>query len=200
MKIKTGGLRFQKGFTLVELLTVVAIIGMTVGVGIVMVASGSVGTDRRASAEIVMQDLRKVYSLADDAKRYGPAGGQQRDRYKIVFHDEKGTPKNAYVIMRYWNEAKNIFEWNEVPPDRKEVNRIVTGTNWIRPSSNPDIWIGLPEGVANGEYEIVFISKGSIMTVETVPPGARKEVKIVTHSKNQSSTIDISDYGDISSS
>jgi prepilin-type N-terminal cleavage/methylation domain-containing protein len=186
----------QKGFTLVELLVVIAIIGMTVGVGILMVVQGGAGTDVRASAEIVKQDLRKVYSMADDAKKYGPAGSEQldRDQYKIVFHDDTVEPKNAYIIMRYWNESKGEFEWNEIPPDPKEVNRIVEGTNWIRPTSSSDIDIKLPVG---GTYEVTFESKGSVMTVK--PLVDAKYIKIESRSKGLNVTIDISDYGDITS-
>ncbi|MCJ7652731.1 MAG: prepilin-type N-terminal cleavage/methylation domain-containing protein [Actinobacteria bacterium] len=193
MKIKDGRLRFQKGFTLVELLTVIAIIGITAGIGLVLVVKGSEGTDRRAAAEIVKQDLRKVYSLADNATRSGAtATDMRRDRYKIVFNSGNADPPNAYKMVKsIWNGTGYVD--TDIPPDPKEVNRIVSDHPlWVKPSTNPNIWI-LPGGV--DEYTLIYKPMGSIIEVD--PPG-EKMIKIETHDNGMNNAIDISDYGDLS--
>ena len=195
MKIKAGDLRFQRGFTFAELLVVIAIIGMTAGVGIVLVVSGSAGTDRRASAEILKQDFRKVYSLAENAVRSGETTtDMRRDRYKIILHSGTADPPNAYKIVKsVWDGTAYID--TDVPPDSKEVNRIVQGTNWIKPSANPNIWILLPEEVA--EYTFTYKPMGSIIEIE---PLGEKKIEIETHDDGRRNAIYISDYGDLSES
>ena len=194
MKIKAGDLRFQRGFTLIELLLVIVIIGMTAGVGIIMVFSGSEGTERRAAAEILKGDLRKVYSLADNAVRSGTTTDMRRNRYKIVFHSGTEEPPNAYKIVKsVWDGTAYID--TDVPPDPQEVNRIVQGTNWIKPSASPGIWILLPAGVA--EYTLTYKPMGSIIEMD---PLGEKEIEIETHDNGRRNAIYISDYCDLSES
>jgi len=185
-------LRFQKGFTLVELMTVVVIIGMTVGIGLILVVKGSEGTDRRAAVEIVKQDLRKVYSLADNAVRNGSDTDQRRDRYKIVFNSGNADPPNAYKIVKVTYEGNDIWTETDVVPDPKEANRIIKDTNWIKPSTNPNIWI-LPGGV--DEYTLIYKPMGSIIEVE---PLGEKKIEIETHDNGRKNAIYISEYGDLS--
>ena len=196
MKIKAGSLRFQGGFTFIELLLVIIIIGMAAGVGIIMVVSGSAGTERRASAEILKQDLRKVYSLADNAARSGETTtDMRRDRYKIIFHSGTADPPNAYKIVKVTYAGDNNWTETDVVPSSREVNRIIEGTNWIKPSTNPNIWILLPGEVA--DYTLTCKPMGSIIEIE---PLGEKKIEIETHDNGRRNAIYISDYGDLSES
>ena len=189
--LKAGKVRAQEGFTIIEMITVIGIIGIMLGVGIVMVVRSSAGASRKAAAEIVKEDLRKVYSLADDAARHGGDTfyTSERDQYKVVFHSATGNPANAYKIVKI---TKNSPE-TDVTPDKRDANRIVAGT-WIMPSTDPNMEIVLPNDVT--EYSLIFKSMGSVMRVT---PDGDKYVGIRNKSNGQTSTINISDYGDITS-
>ena len=192
--LKAGKVRAQEGFTIIEMITVIGIIGIILGVGIVMVVRSSAGASRKAAAEIVKEDLRKVYSLADDAARHsGDTSAtfytSERDQYKVVFHSATGNPANAYKIVKI---TKNSPE-TDVTHDKRDANRIVAGT-WIMPSTDPNMEIVLPNDVT--EYSLIFKSMGSVMRVT---PDGDKYVGIRNKSNGQTSTINISDYGDITS-
>ena len=197
-----GKMRSQTGFTLIEMLIVVFIIGLMAGTGIIMVVRSSAGYSRKATAEIVKQEVGKVYSLADDAVRHGAEGSveidKQRDRYVIVVNDYAGDPPNAYkIVKKTWNGT--ALESTDLTPDSREANKIISGTNWIKPSTSSDIQILVPGSDADPPVhveQLVFRSKGSIMTVDTDPPGGEKWIKIKAKSSGQISTIDVSDYGE----
>ena len=187
----SGKVRAQKGFTLVEIVVVVGIIGMSMGVGLIMFVRGSAGASRKAAAEIVTEDLRRAYSKAATAEKNGSDTNKKRDQYIVVFHGATGDPPNALMIVKGKFDGISAYKREPVPPEEREANRIVAGTYWIKPSTSSDIQIVPPPG-----GELIFQSKGSVMTVQ---PAGVHSVGIKAKSSGLTSNIYISDYGDISS-
>lgn len=194
--------RNQRGFSLVELATVVIIAGMIIGVSTVAYYQTTRRTDLKTAAEILKEDIRKVYSLADSGESVTDANGvKHRDQYRIQFHTDDGSylPVNAYrILKRTWDETSGDYgDWDVVAPERSTAVKVLSG-NWIRPTFSSDTQITALTNMsgADGEKGITFESKGSI--VQTDAPIGDKTITLSSTEGGSSITITVSMYGSVS--
>ena len=186
----------QGAFNIIELVTVLALLGLVLTIGVIAYTATR-GTDVQASAEMVKEDIRKVYALSDSGQRDPNApddSADKRYRYKIVFHGGNDPyPQNAYKVMRLeYDEGASEWGWHDVSADRFAANKVIDDV-WIKPSSSSEVQISY------NDPEIEFIPKGSIIMTDSDPVG-EKTVTVSTASGDRSIEITVSQYGSVSSS
>jgi prepilin-type N-terminal cleavage/methylation domain-containing protein len=180
----------EKGFSLIELLTVVFIIGVMIGTATVAFFVVSRNTDVKTTAEMLKEDLRKVYAFAASGEK--PNGIDYRYRYKVTFNNRIEDPKDCYLIQKGTPDAFGTYTYADMTPTKFNANK--TEGNYIKPSNMGSTHINY------GDYKtIYFVSAGSITMANitgNTAPGGDMVINIVGHSSSKSVTI--SGYGNIS--
>lgn len=177
----------EQGFTLIELMIVVLIMGVMLGAVVIAYVTTLGNSDARSASEMVKQDLRKVYALADGGEK-APSGF--RYQYRITFNGGSAPP-NSYLIEKGTPDAGDTCTWTSMTPDAFATNNR-SGNNII-PSNNPGTEIqysGPP---------IYFVSIGAYVLANTdggPNPGQYMTVKVSNGSTVR--TITVSGYGNIS--
>ncbi|MDD5747632.1 MAG: type II secretion system protein [Actinomycetota bacterium] len=184
----------QDSFTIAELLIVIGLIGILLTVTVISYAVSNRSTDQRAGVEMLKEEIRRVYSLANSAVKTNG----QRDRYRIEFRrlGEGSDPKNCYRVLKLtWNGSSWVP--GVVPAMRQTSVKIVDEANgWVRPFSSGEPYINAYTGMStlSGYNGVTFVSKGSIVETDT----AGEKTVIVRVPPNSDITIRISQYGSVS--
>ncbi|MFH1151303.1 MAG: prepilin-type N-terminal cleavage/methylation domain-containing protein [Actinomycetota bacterium] len=196
--------RRDEGFTLVELLTVIVIITMILMITFVIYHGVTARTDLKAAVEMLKQDVRKVYALADAGVGVMDADGvtKQRDQYRMEFHisGDGSAPGSAYrTLKRTWNAGADTWNaWTVVAPQKQTAVQIVSN-DWIRPtmSSNTVIYAcsGMSYDAGSKTYYLTFITKGSIVTTDALGDA---QVTLRSNDQGKNMNIYISTYGSVS--
>ncbi|MBN1288894.1 MAG: hypothetical protein JXA49_04575 [Actinobacteria bacterium] len=191
----------QKGFTLVELGTVLIIATMLIGTTTVVYYQTTRKTDLKTAAELVKEDLRKVYALTDSGGGVTDGTGMKhRDQYRIQFHTNDGAhaPVNSYrILKRTWDIATGSYSaWEPVEPERSSAVKVLSDS-WVRPTMSSDTQITALTNMsgADGEKGITFEAKGSI--IQTDPPLGDKTITLGTAGSGDTITITVSMYGSV---
>lgn len=196
--VRSGG--SEAGFTLVEMILVIVIMAIILGVVTVLYFNASRDSAVRAAQEMLKTDLRKSFSLTDSGIR---SMNDVRDRYRITIHDNTysdGTQNCWRIEKGVCTGAPSTFTYTDVVPAKAEAKELVSigGHTWIKPSSEGDVQIEFPSLPGVHEYVITFVSKGSIMTIETNPVGSGdRTIRVKSSSNNLGRNIIVNDYGDI---
>lgn len=190
----TKALSNDRGFTLIELMIVIIIIGVMLGVVVIATYAATKGTDVRSASEMLKQDLRKVYAMAASGEKPNPTTDTDfRYRYRVVFNGNTDSPKNCYVIQKGTPDAGGVYTYNEnVTPRNAETNK--RSGDYIIPGNEADTQIDY-----GSNKTIYFMSIGSITlanVADTPIPGANMRITIRNGAKSQN--INISGYGSIS--
>jgi type II secretory pathway pseudopilin PulG len=183
---------------MVELSIVVLLIGLLIAVSVVVWQATAKRMDLQAAAEMLKEDIRKVYALADSGvARPGNDGLQHRDRYILEINTNDDDPPNCYrVRLQKWSGSDYGPPGPPDNPQLKQAANKVVGDGWIKPSFSSDTVIQSVSGAESANpYKVTFESKGSI--VQTRASG---DVIITIRSPSQDKDIDItiSLYGSIS--
>lgn len=196
----------QSGFSLVELMVTIIIAGLIVTTSVIAYYQTTRRTDQRAAAEIMKEDIRKVYAMADSGEGVvDDTNVRHRDEYRIVFHtnDTEYPPVDCYKILKrsYDLDTGAYPAWDsgdvEVIIEKHAAVKIIDN-QWIKPTMSSDIEI---TGVTNmsgddGAKGITFESKGSI--IQTDAPVGDKTIILTNKNGGGSVTITISMFGSIS--
>jgi prepilin-type N-terminal cleavage/methylation domain-containing protein len=188
----------EDAFTLVELSVVVVLIGLLVGVTVIVWQATARRMDLQAAAEMLKEDIRRVYALADSGvARPGSDGLQHRDRYILEINTNGGAPPNCYrVRVQKWSGTGYGIPGPPDNPQLKQAANKVVGDGWIQPSFSSDTVIQSVSGAGSANpYSVTFVSKGSI--VQTLAPGD-VIITIRSLSKNKDINITISLFGSVS--
>ena len=90
----------QSGLTLAELMVVIMVAGLIIGTTTIAYYQTTRKTDQKAAAEIMKEDIRKVYALADAGEGVVDATSvRHRDEYRMVFHTNSDSPASCYKIL-----------------------------------------------------------------------------------------------------
>jgi len=183
----------EQGFTLVELMIVIIIIGIMIG-GVVVAYLSSVGnTDARGAAEMLKQDLRRVYDLASAGDK--PPGVDYRYQYSITFNGNGDSPPNSYVIKQGTPTITGSYSWAEMTPDSHKASKVVSGY-YIQPWNNSGTTIDY--SLLPGRT-IYFVSFGAITLANTDGgSNAGPDMPILVKNGGTTRTVTISGYGNIS--
>lgn len=192
------------GFSMIELLTVVIIIGVMMGTVAIVYQAAARQTDLKAAAEMLKQEIRKVYAFADAGKAVEYNGQKYRDRYRIEFNRESGDPgpPNTYhVIKRSFDAAKGDWkDWEPVAPEHGAAYEVdnADGQQWIKISSSPNTVV-LPLNNASkgptGLWGITFISRGSIVVTDC---NGDTTITLRATDQKQNSQVTVSMFGSVS--
>lgn len=180
--------RREQGFTILELAVVMMIIGLMATTASIMYISGSRNADYRAATEMIQQDLRKLYNLANTCNETNGV----RDAYQIEFHGTGGNPPNAYRMLKgTWNGSG--YNWATMNPEKGTYNKLqrVGSVDWIKPGGT-DVRLECDTGVT-------FISTGSIIKAvanDLTEPDSLT-VTVTSGSLNASKTITVYRLGSI---
>lgn len=186
----------EQGFSLVELLIVIIVIGIILGGAVIAYVTSEGNTDARGAAEMVKQDLRKVYALAASGETVSVSGIPCRYRYRITFNGSSGSPPNSYVIDKGTPLDSGGYSYAPMTPDTHSANKVSTSGNYIEPSSNADTTIDY-----GSNPTIYFVSLGAITVANTdgsTTPGNEDDMKIIIKNGSYAKTITVSGYGNIS--
>lgn len=184
----------EQGFTLVELMIVIIIIGIMLGSAVIAFAVSMGNADVRGSSEMIKQDLRRVYALASAGNK--PAGIEYEDyryRYRITFQGNTGSPKNSYIVYQGVPDTLGNYDYDNHPMTPKNSATNKTSGNSIIPSSN------VGTRIEYSSQHIYFVSFGAITVANAggeVSPGNEMTVSIKNGSTTK--TVTISGYGNIS--
>jgi prepilin-type N-terminal cleavage/methylation domain-containing protein len=180
-------MRNEGGFTLIELMIVIIVAGIMLGAVVIYSTTARKSTDARTAAEMIKQDLRKVYAMAASGDK--PAGVDYRYQYRVTFNNNGESPANSYLIERGTPDAVGNYAWAPVSPEKFEAAKIEG--NWIKPSSGEST-------IGYGTNKVIyFFSAGSIVMANsagTAGPGADMAVTVAN---GNSITVNISGYGNI---
>lgn len=175
----------EQGFTLIELMIVILIIGVMLGAVVVAGLASLSNADARGTGEMIKQDLRKVYAMASAGDK--PANVDFRYRYRITF------TSNSYLVEQGTPSGSGVYGYLPMAPTESETNK--TNGNYIQPTSNASTTID-----AGSNPTIYFISSGAITVANTdgtVSPGADMQILVKTNGSTVR-TITVSGYGNIS--
>lgn len=185
----------EKGFSLVELLVVLVLIGLLIGTASLMYYRAARSTDVKAAAEILKDDIRKVYAMTDSGvtpSAPSADGLKHRDQYRMEFHLAADDPPNCYrVLMRTWS-GSSYGLWTLKAPDKQSSNKVIDGV-WRQPSTSSGTAIHSVSG-ALAANEITFISAGSIVQTDAI---GDVQITLRDGSIDKNSVVTISKYGSV---
>lgn len=191
----------EEGFSLLELALVIIIIGIMLSAAVVAYIQTTKRTDVKGAGEMVKQDVRDVFALADSAV----LTNGERDQYRMVFHNGGEVPPSVFKVQkRTWLGAAWDI-WTDEPVEKGEYNKIVSGV-WIQPVSNSaDAQISyLFEDTDGGTTNhLTFVSRGSVTIVSPdvdTRAGPPMKIEIISASTGKKAVITVSEYGNISTS
>lgn len=183
----------ERAFTLTELLIVLVMVMFILLVTVIWYARTVRRTDQQAIAEMLKQDIRKVYALCDS----GIKTNGERDRYRIEFHTKAENPASAYriLVQKYDGASWASSAWTAVTPQKQTTVKIVSGS-WNQPGSSGETYISGYTGTTavGGNNGITFISKGSIIQTDT----AGDKTVTVRTTGGPDIVLTISEYGSVS--
>ena len=184
----------EQGFTLTELMIVVLIMGVMLGAVVIAYVTTLGNSDARSASEMLKQDLRRVYALADSGEK--PSGVDFRYQYSITFNGNGDSPPNSYVIKQGTPTIAGSYSWAEMTPDPNTSSKVVnvSGVDYIQPGSNASTTINY-----GSNRTIYFVSIGAYTLANTdggPNPGQDMTVKVSNGSTVR--TITVSGYGNIS--
>ncbi|MCG2795958.1 MAG: type II secretion system GspH family protein [Actinomycetia bacterium] len=174
----------EDAFTVVELGTVVIIIGVMLAAAVVSIHGITRRTEVSCAAEQVKEDLRRAYALADGGEKTAGV----RHRYLVEFNNNGESPKNAY---RVWKSTTNDVwptNWSTLPVQKGASYKTLTD-NWIQPGP------GAGTHITYTSKTITFVPKGSIIQTE---PAGNKTVTVNNPDEGKTITITVTEYGSIS--
>lgn len=171
---------------MVEILFVIVLMALLLAIGAVVFYSSERNTDLKATAEMVKQDIRNVYAMADSA--YVPTGAtdsggiMHKDIYQIKFNLTGDSPPNCYTVLKYSWSGSGYSVVTTVPTDKLAAN-LTTGAQkqYIQPSASSDIQI---TSVTPAGNQITFKPSGSIIQTD-----ATGDSTVTIHSKSQNKDI-----------
>jgi type II secretory pathway pseudopilin PulG len=185
----------EDAFSLVELMIVMILMVLILSIGVLIYAGSSRSTDLKATAEMVKQDIRKVYAAADSAVAVqGSDGLLHKDQYQIAFNLYTDNPASCYhVYKRAWNVGSGAYNaWTLVAPSKLAANKVISN-EWIKPSTSSDIQIRAISGSASPK-EITFLSKGSIIQTDAA---GDVQVTLRSNSQNKQTVLTVSIFGSV---
>lgn len=187
--------RSENAFTLVELLIVIGLMSLILAVGVVVYYGASRSTDLKAAAEILKQDIRKVYAATDSGESVTDATGVvHKAEYKMEFHLNGDSPANCYCVWtRSWGPGGTYGGWTLVPPDKHSSN-ITMLNQWIKLSTSSDIQIASVSNPGAGGNQITFKAMGSIIQTDATGDAT---VTISSKSQKKDFVINVSMFGSI---
>ena len=190
----------EDGFSLLELMVVLIVIGIMIGAGVIGYFATMRSSDVKASAEMVKEAIKKAQGLADS----GISHGGERDRYRIRFNRNGVNPPNAYKIQRqeYDGSGWGTSSWVDVTPQRGTYMKLAQDPVslqyvWVQPSSSGDLQVSFPMVGAETYYDINFLSVGSVVKVTSSNPLADTEVTVTSVSQSKSIIVEVNGFGDI---
>ena len=199
------------GFTLVEVATVVLLIGLIVGIAVIVFVGALRKADVNAAAEMLKGDISKLYMRADSQDRTGTYKEGEPDRYRIEFHTSTGEePHNAYKFLIQTKTGPGVDEWSEwtdLPePDQGTYNALAANPGdgkliWIKTCTGNDLRImpSITSGVIDYEY-IDFIPIGSTTRARidySTPAEQPMTITLTSASTGKKAVVNISDMGDL---
>lgn len=188
----------EKAFSIIELMTVVIIIGVMLGSITIIWRVTERNMDVQSAAEMFKEDVRKTRDLAGLGAGEGvdTLGIRHRDRYRILINTNSGDPPNCYKIETCKWTDPDYGQWTEVPIRNAEARKIVTDKDnhrWIKPGSSSDITIAKVGTDDQPSFSIIFESKGSIVQTQEL---GETDIRLGNSSKHVD--IVVSMYGDVS--
>jgi prepilin-type N-terminal cleavage/methylation domain-containing protein len=202
------------GFSLLELMVVILTLAILVTAVVFLWYNSSRGTDIKAAAQMIKEDLVKAAGMADSGTRVLPTRDPNapRDRYRVVFKSST-SPANTYKIMKgaWVTPPEQVYPaggwaWSDVVPKKGEYNRVVASV-WIQAGGSSDIQVtpGAMFGTGS-DKAVTFISAGSVIRAVSSMADNSPDLKLVsdqmtlTVSSTAGSitkTITISNLGDV---
>jgi len=161
----------QKGFTLIEVLVVLAIIVVISGFMVVNFRKGEESGKLQRSAQRVVQNLRKIQSMALSSTEFtNPSTGQKEvSAGGYVAYFTKGAGINTYYIYADFNDNKS-----ESAGERIETIQLESGIYF-----NEIIYIKLPVYQAASFTNIICKSPDAFIEFQPpIPPTNRVVVTI----------------------
>jgi len=188
----------ERAFSLAELLTVMAIIGVVVTGATIMWTTTAHSTDVQAAAEMLKEDLRKAYSMAALGASNGKdnTGIIQRDKYRFQINTSTGSPANTYRIQTCtWDPNAGAYTLWALYPTRKSQANQIDSAGWIKPGNSCQLSVlsgtGVPLQVTS--YEFTFTSRGSMVQKD---PQGDTTIRVSNEAKQVDVTVSM--YGDVS--
>ena len=192
----------EEGFTLLELMTVIIILGIMVTIAVIVYTTSAGGADAKGAREMVKEDLRRAYAFADDATA---AANGAKVAYAVQFHDGSESPPNCYRLVKGTPTVANPvsgtnYTWTVVGPD-PNARLATTGNGWVNVSiqgafnfaySNLTPSVNTGDGACNA---LVFVSRGSTLQKMNAGPS----VLNVTNGPT-TYTVTVSQFGEIGTS
>lgn len=203
----------EKAFTIIELLTVITIIGVMLLATTIVWETTARNMDVQGAAEMFKEDIRKVYTMA--GLGLDSSGINHRDQWSLKISTSgavsPNTPNCYQICTRPWS-VTGWGEWSTSIPQNAEANKILTG-GWIKPNSMSmsidilDPNTGQPLAPKDNPtypfYYLIFESMGSVVvlmpnTDSTGLTPASAPLKIRLKSPSKQTDIIVSVYGDVS--
>jgi prepilin-type N-terminal cleavage/methylation domain-containing protein len=104
------------GFTLIEMLAVIAVMGIMFGAAVVGFHNFGRGARLRTAGRLIGQqlDLARLRALTYRAMygvEFEPRDEPQRDRLRVYYEDPTGTPPNNWVTVGKWTDLPTGIEF-----------------------------------------------------------------------------------------
>jgi len=185
----------ESGFTIPELLTVIVIIGVLISIVAIYMVITQRRTAQQSIVEILKQEIRNVYAMADSAEKNG-AG--YRYKYRMEFKRNDESPPTCYRIMKGESADGTTWTWSVVPPVKGTSYKIVDQVNgWIQLGTPGNTYINSYTNMnsvdSGANYGFTLVSKGSIVEKEPVVDST-----IVIRSSGQPDiTVTVNQYGSV---
>jgi prepilin-type N-terminal cleavage/methylation domain-containing protein len=192
----------EKAFSLIELMTVIIIIAVMLGVTTIVWQATARSMDVQAAAEMMKEDIRKVYALAAQGQPRVENGITHRDQYRLEIYTSAAKspdiPNTYKISTRQWSGGDWSSTWTPVTVLKSQASRMSNG--YIKLGNYSSMNITVP-GSALEMYPLIFEARGSIVHVMNPSSGKAEAVgDTVIRLNNTKKSIDItvSIYGDVS--
>ncbi len=194
LKRNTNRMICEKAFTLVELMVTLIVIGFMIGISVLIWDGAASSMDVQSAAEMLKEDIGRVYVLAASGTPNVSNGIGHRDQYRLQISTSNGTPPNCYKISkRTWTGSSWDTSWTDITTRNAQANRISGG--WIKPGSVSNLSIDILDsggGPMNIQtYDLILESKGSIIHVMNSTGTAEAIGDLVIRLKSTSKTVNV---------